>query len=85
MRYNKVEVYVEPQSLNEFVLDLDLQEVVSGGNVIVTIPHDETPYMFSRTINDSFVTSPVQTAIDLFGKPGRGVEAAEAIILKEFA
>ncbi len=85
VRYNKVEVYVEPQSLNEFVLDLDLQEVASGGNVVVTISHDETPYMFCRAINDSFVTSPAQTVIDLLGKPGRGEEAADAIILKEFA
>lgn len=84
VRYKKVEVYVEPQFYNEFVKDLDLQSVSSGGNVIITIPHDETPCMFSRMINDTLVTSPVQTVIDLLGNAGRGVEAADAIIAKEY-
>ncbi len=84
VRYKKVDVYVEPQYLNEFILDLNLQPVKSGGNVVVTIPHDETPLMFYREINNSFVTSPVQTIIDLLGNVGRGEEAAEAIILKEY-
>lgn len=84
VRYKKLEVYVEQQALNEFVLDMDLQPVNSGGNVVITIPHDETPYMFYREINASLVTSPVQTVIDLLGNAGRGEEAAEAIIAKEY-
>ena len=77
-------VYVEQQAFNEFLLDMELQPVSSGGNVVITIPHDETPCMFYREINDSLVTSPVQTVIDLLGNAGRGEEAAEAIIAKEF-
>lgn len=84
VRYKKVDVYVEPQYLNEFVFDLNLQPVKSGGNIVITIPHDETPLMFYREINNSYVTSPVQTIIDLLGNAGRGEEAAEAIILKEY-
>ena len=84
VRYKKVEVYVEQQYLEEFVKDLDLQAVNSGGNVIIIIPHDETPCMFKREINNSLVTSPVQTVIDLLGNEGRGEEAAEAIIAKEY-
>ncbi|MDO4545424.1 MAG: type IV toxin-antitoxin system AbiEi family antitoxin [Bacillota bacterium] len=84
VRYKKAEVYVEQQFLSEFVRDLDLQQVDSGGNVVITIPHDETPCMFCRKINDSLVTSPVQTVIDLLGNAGRGEEAAEAIISKEY-
>lgn len=84
VRYKKIEVYVEQQALNEFLLDMDLQAVSSGGNVAVTIPHDETPYMFYREINGSLVTSPVQTVLDLLGNAGRGEEAAEAIIAKVF-
>lgn len=84
VRYKKLEVYVEQQALNEFLLDMDLQPVSSGGNVLITIPHDETPYMFYREINGSLVTSPVQTVIDLLGNAGRGEEAAEAIIAKKF-
>lgn len=84
VRYKKLEVYVEQQAFNEFLLDMELQPVSSGGNVMITIPHDETPCMFYREINNSLVTSPVQTVIDLLGNAGRGEEAAEAIIAKEF-
>lgn len=84
VRYNKVHVYVEQKNLDAFTRQLDLQPVSSGGNVIVTIPHDETPCMYARTINGDLVTSPVQTVIDLLGYSGRGEEAAEAIIQKKF-
>ena len=84
VRYKKVEVYVEQQAFNEFLLDMDLQPVSSGGNVVITIPHDETPYMFYREINGAVVISPAQTVLDLLGNAGRGEEAAEAIIAKEF-
>ncbi len=84
VRYNKVHVYVEQQDFEEFIADLNLKQVASGGNVIITIPHDETPCMFPNKINGDVVTSPVQTVIDLLTGGGRGEEAAAAIILKEF-
>lgn len=84
VRYKKAYVYVEQDTLDDFVRQLDLQPVSSGGNVIITIPHDETPCMFFRKINGDLVTSPVQTVIDLLNSSGRGEEAAESIILKEF-
>ena len=84
VRYKKIDVYVEQQYLYDFIRELDLQPVESGGNVVITIPHDETPLMFYREINNSFVTSPVQTILDLLGTAGRGEEAADAIILKEY-
>lgn len=84
VRYKKVEVYVETQAYSEFIKDLELKPVEFGGNVVITIPHDETPYMFFRDENDDYITSPVQTIIDLIGNGGRGEEAADAIILKEF-
>lgn len=84
VRYKKINVYVEQQAYSEFVTDLDLKPVESGGNVVITIPHDETPCMFFREVNGDYVTSPVQTVIDLLGNAGRGEEAADAVILKEF-
>ncbi len=84
VRYKRIDVYVEPQFFNEFVKDLDLQTVSSGGNVVIIIPHDETPCMYAKMINGSYVTSPVQTIIDLLGNAGRGEEAANAIITKEY-
>lgn len=84
VRYKRVDVYVESQFFDEFVQDMDLSPVESGGNVRITIPHDEMPCMFARTINGSLVTSPVQTVLDLLGNAGRGEEAANAIISKEY-
>ena len=83
VRYTRADVYVEPQYYDEFVKDLELQSVDSGGNVLITIPHDATPCMYVNEINSSFVTSPVQTVLDLLGNVGRGEEAADAIIAKE--
>ena len=84
VRYKKVDIYVEPQFFDVFIKDLDLQPVDSGGNVVITIPHDETPCMYARMLHGSYVTSPVQTVIDLLGNAGRGEEAADAIIRKEY-
>ena len=84
VRYKKIDVYVEPQFFDEFVKDMNLQPVSSGGNVLIIIPHDETPCMYAKMINGSYVTSPVQTVIDLLGNVGRGEEAADAIITKEY-
>lgn len=84
VRYKKIDVYVEQQALNEFVMDMGLKPVEYGGNVVITVPHDETPFMFYREINDSLVTSPVQTVIDLLGNAGRGEEAADSIIARVY-
>ena len=84
VRYNKVHVYVTLTELEAFVSELELKKVNSGGNVIINIPHDDTSCMFSRLINGDVVTSPVQTVIDLLMNNGRGEEAADEIIKKEF-
>ena len=84
VRYQKAEIYVEPQFVQEFVKDLELQPVNTGGNVVITIPHDETPCMYAKPVHDTLVTSPAQTVIDLLGDAGRGEEAAEAIMRREY-
>jgi len=40
--------------------------------------------MFARAINGLLVTSPAQTVLDLLGNAGRGEEAADTIISKEY-
>ncbi|MBQ0141618.1 MAG: hypothetical protein KBT06_02245 [Prevotellaceae bacterium] len=84
VRYNKVHVYVDEKYLHEFVNNLNLEQVQTGGNIVITIPHDNTPCMFSKTIDGSIVSSPVQTVLDLLSMPNRGEEAANAIIGKIF-
>ena len=63
---------------------MDLSPVEFGGNIRITIPHDNMPCMFARTINGALVTSPVQTVLDLLDNAGRGEEAADAVIEKEY-
>ena len=84
VRYNRAEVYVDHQDLREFIEDMELKAVSSGGNVLVMLPTDDTELMYTREIDGAGVTSPVQTVLDLIIRPGRGEEAAKAIIQKEF-
>ena len=84
VRYNKISVYVAQQDLDEFMKDMDLKQVASGENVVIIIPHDETPCLFANEIDGCMVTSPVQTVLDLLSGVGRGEEAAAAIIEKEY-
>ena len=84
VRYNKTFVYIEFQDKQEFIRDFGLKKVESGGNVTICTIYDQTTTMFAREINNSIVTSPVQTILDLLSHAGRGEEAAEAIIHKEF-
>lgn len=84
VRYKKVETYVKSEYLDDFIQDMNLQRVSTGGNIIITIPHDENPLLFSRKIDGVPVTSPVQTVLDLLGNSGRGEEAANAIITKQY-
>lgn len=84
VRYNKTFVYIEMQDKQEFIRDFGLKKVESGGNVTMCTIYDQTTTMFAREINNSIVTSPVQTILDLLSHAGRGEEAAEAIIQKEF-
>ena len=84
VRYNKTFVYIEMQDKQEFIRDFGLKKVESGGNVTICTVYDQTATMFAREINNSMVTSPVQTILDLLSHAGRGEEAAEAIIQKEF-
>lgn len=84
VRYNKLFIYLEQQGIEEFIQEFSLKAVSSGGNVTVIVPHDETPCLFTKDISGSLVTSPVQTIIDLLANAGRGEEAADAIINKEY-
>ena len=40
--------------------------------------------MYAKPVHDTLVTSSAQTVIDLLGDAGRGEEAAEAILRREY-
>ena len=84
VRYNKVYVYVMQKDLEDFIYHLGIKKVETGGNIVISVPENETIFIDCRQINNDYVTSPVQTILDLLGESGRGEEAAEAIINKEY-
>lgn len=85
VRYNKSFVYLEMAEKQRLIDDFGLEKVQSGGNIVICSEYEDTTTMFSREINNSLVTSPVQTILDLLSHAGRGEEAAEMIIRKEFS
>ncbi len=84
VRYNKTFVYVKAEDKQEFIKDFGIKKVENGGNILICSLYDEIPTMFSQEINGFTITSPAQTILDLLSHAGRGEEAAEAIIYKEF-
>lgn len=84
VRYNKVFIYVNVQDKQEFIKDFGLKKVENGGNIVICSLYNNISTMFSKKINGFTITSPTQTIIDLLSHTGRGEEAAEAIIYKEF-
>lgn len=81
VRQNRVFIYLDK---GEPILKqrLDLKEVPTGANVMLLTPYDEGVYYCSASIDEIPVVSPIQGYLDLIGNPGRGEEAAEAILEK---
>ncbi|MGE1063611.1 type IV toxin-antitoxin system AbiEi family antitoxin [Megasphaera paucivorans] len=84
VRYNKVHVYIPYQDLQEAVLSLDCKQVTSGSNVSIIVPYDPCTMLNVRNINQLIVASPIQVCLDLLALKGRGEEAANAIMEREF-
>jgi len=84
VRYNKVYAYISEEDFSEVVQELELKKVESGGNIVLTLPYDSCVLYNSVEKKDGFVTSPVQTVLDLLAHKNRGEEAADAIIQKEY-
>ena len=84
VRYNKISAYVRQEDIESVVSGLGLKAVPSGGNINLIIPYDECVISHLREISGAHITSPVQTVLDLYLQPGRGEEAADSVIAKEF-
>jgi len=84
VKYKKVHAYV-PQEHIDFVKKyLKCTDTSRGANVSLIVPYDNALWIDEREIRENLVVSPVQVCLDLYALKGRGEEAAEAIILKEF-
>lgn len=84
VRYNKVHVYIPLHDLDEAIRYLGFKKVESGANISIIVPYDPCVLMFARKKKEAIVASPVQLYLDLMGLKGRGEEAANAILDKEF-
>jgi Transcriptional regulator, AbiEi antitoxin, Type IV TA system len=60
--------------------ELDLKQVPSGANLVITTPYDDGVFYASEERGGIPVVSPVQAYIDLMKQAARGEEAAEAIL-----
>jgi hypothetical protein len=79
VRQQKTIAYIEESGVNLASL-LALKEVPSGANVSLLTPYDEGVFYSAREIDGIRIASSVQIYLDLLGSPGRGEEAAAALL-----
>ncbi|HVT87941.1 MAG TPA: type IV toxin-antitoxin system AbiEi family antitoxin [Tepidisphaeraceae bacterium] len=79
VRYQRVFAYVDAD-IGALAKTLSLKSVDSGANVTLMEPYDQSVYLGSREVQESTVTSPPQTYLDLFSLRGRGEEAADFLL-----
>lgn len=79
VRYQRASVYIA-EKLDEVATAVGLRPVTSGANVSVIEPYDDGVFAGTRKIGGADVASPVQVFLDLSAIPGRGEEAADALL-----
>lgn len=67
---------------DELVDFLNLKKVKSGANVVILAPYDPGILYKSLEVDRAKTVSPVQMYLDLMSVPGRGEEAAQALLKK---
>ncbi len=79
VRYARVFAYVE-ETQGSIASLLEFKEVPSGANVSLLTPYDEGVFYGVEEIDGVQIASPIQAYLDLWGFPGRGEEAADALL-----
>lgn len=79
VRQQKSIAYVEESGVDLASL-LALKDVPSGANVSLLAPYDEGVFYGARETEGIQIASPIQIYLDLLGSPGRGEEAAAALL-----
>jgi len=79
VRYNSVTLYADEKLLG-LIDEIGLKKVDFGANVRVVLPYDEGVYYGLKTVDEAKVVSPIQLYLDLIKIPGRGEEAAKALM-----
>ncbi len=79
VRNQKLTAYVSAVT-PQLIEKLGLKPVTSGANVTLTVPGDAGVFYRAQDVEGVAMVSPVQAYLDLRRNPGRGEEAAEAIL-----
>lgn len=79
VRYQTVVAYIDEVGQDLAPL-LGLKEVTTGANVSLVSPYDRGILYGAREVEGIQVASPVQIYLDLHSFPGRGEEAAQALL-----
>jgi len=58
---------------------IKMEPAEQGANVLLTIPENDTPFVFAQPVGDRYTTGLIQTYLDLLREPLRGEEAAEKV------
>ena len=81
VRQSRLWLIAAPFCVDQLVQALSAKEVESGDNLVLLVPQDEGPlFNAQRRPRGAACTSALQTYVDVAHLPGRGEEAAAAIL-----
>ena len=82
--FDSVHIYVRnPQAINYFKKQLELEDVQQGENVVLMLPYYKNSVFYGRQkAKDLWVVSDIQLYLDLHNYPIRGLEQAEHLFEK---
>lgn len=83
VRYQRTTAYIADDYVDKLAEAIGLKEVTTGPNIRLIKPDDQNVFYGSRLVKGACVASPIQLYLDIRNTPGRGEEAAEALLRKE--
>ena len=79
VRYQHISAYIDADPA-PIATRLGLEHVSSGANIFLLQPYDTGVFYGTQSIGGTRVVSTIQTYLDVKDHPGRGPEAAEALL-----
>lgn len=80
VRYRQAMSFVDVDNMERIASRLNLTPADRGANISLWKPYDEYVFYGGKELNGIRIVSPEQLYLDLNRHPGRGREAAEAIL-----
>jgi len=79
LRHQRAMAYVQ-DDIDDIARQLNLKEVGSGANISLFVPYDEGVFYDMHEFEGVQIVASIQAYLDLKGFPGRGDEAAHALL-----